>query len=296
MNTKTVAAATPTPADRPKRGEWSRLLLSSPLETVGFALVLFILGLAVFAPWIAPFDPDQQFPGMQLTALGANGHLLGTDELSRDIFSRVIYGTRVSVFAGFVSVTVGALIGCLLGMIAGMFGRLFDTLIMRGCDLLLAYPGILLGIVIVAVLGPGLVQVCIAVAFVNVPVFARLMRSAVLKERELEYVNAAIVQGASTSRILFRHIFPNSIGIVITQISAAAGHAVLLEASLSFLGLGVQPPIASWGSMLSKSRPFLEAAPMYALAPGFMLLVLVLGLNLSTDAIQRWFDPSRNRG
>ncbi len=116
-----------------------------------------------------------------------------------------------------------------------------------------------------------------------------------LKERELEYVNAAIVQGASNSRILFLHIFPNSIGIVITQISAAAGHAVLLEASLSFLGLGVQPPIASWGSMLSKSRPFLEMAPMYALAPGFMLLVMVLGLNLSTDAIQRWFEPARNR-
>lgn len=295
MNIKSAIADPVPTAARGQHRYWPRLLSSSPVETTGFLMVLFIIGLAILAPWIAPFDPDRQFSGMQLVPMGTDGHLLGTDELSRDILSRVIYGTRVSVFAGFVSVTVGALLGSLLGMIAGMFGRFFDTVIMRGCDLLLAYPGILLGIVVVAVLGPGLIQVCVAVAFVNIPVFARLMRSAVLKERELEYVNAAIVQGASNSRILFLHIFPNSIGIVITQISAAAGHAVLLEASLSFLGLGVQPPIASWGSMLSKSRPFLEMAPMYALAPGFMLLVMVLGLNLSTDAIQRWFDPARNR-
>jgi ABC-type dipeptide/oligopeptide/nickel transport system permease subunit len=218
--------------------------------------------------------------------------LLGTDELSRDILSRVIFGTRVSIAAGFVSVAAGSAIGIFLGMIAGMFRGVADAAIMRTCDFLLALPGILLGIVIVAVLGPGLAQVCIAVAIVNIPVFARLMRSAVLKERELDYIRASVVQGASTARILLKHILPNSISVVITQFSAATGQAVLIEAALSFLGLGVQPPTASWGSMLSTSRDYLATSPLYALAPGLMLFVFVLGLNLFSDALQRVLNPA----
>lgn len=277
---------------------WTRcrdMVQQHPFGVLGGVLVGLIVLIGVLAPWLAPLDPDMQMPGFRLAAPGEGGLVLGADELSRDILSRVIYGTRVSLAAGVASVSVGAMIGILLGMLSGMFGGKADALIMRACDVILAYPGILLGIVAVAVLGPGLVQVCVAIAFVNIPVFARLMRSAVLKESELDYVRAAQVQGASLPRILFHHILPNSIGVVITQISAAAGHAVLLEASLSFLGLGVQPPTASLGSMLSNSRDYLGTAPFYAIAPGLVLFVLVLGLNFFTDALQKGFNPTSKR-
>lgn len=286
----------PSLANRPTFWAHCRdLALQHPLGAFGGVLVSFVVAIGLLAPWLAPLDPDMQLSGMRLAAPGEGGLLLGADELSRDILSRVIYGTRVSLVAGVASVSVGALIGILLGMISAMFGGKTDALIMRACDVILAYPGILLGIVAVAVLGPGLVQVCVAIAFVNIPVFARLMRSAVLKERCLDYVKAALVQGASLPRVLFHHILPNSIGVVITQISAAAGHAVLLEASLSFLGLGVQAPTASLGSMLSKSRDYLGAAPYYAIAPGLVLFVLVLGLNFFTDALQKSFNPTSKR-
>lgn len=275
---------------------WLRQFLTQSGGASGFWLILVVVVIAVAASWIAPFDPNEQFANLQLLAPGTASHWLGTDELSRDILSRVVFGTRISIAAGFLSVAAGAAVGVLIGMIGGMFRGVTDAVIMRCCDFLLALPGVLLGIVIVAVLGPGLFQVCTAVAVVNVPVFARLMRAAVLRERELDYVRASIVQGASTARILVRHILPNSISGVIAQFSAATGQAVLMEAALSFLGLGVQPPTASWGSMLSKGRDYLSISPLYALAPGIMLFVFVLGLNLFSDALQRVFDPSARRG
>lgn len=283
------------PAGEGQRGTWLREILVHPGGTAGFSLILVVVAIAMAASWIAPFDPNEQFRSLQLSPPGVAGHWLGTDELSRDILSRVIFGTRISIAAGFMSVAAGAAVGVLLGMIGGMLRGVTDAVIMRCCDFLLALPGILLGIVIVAVLGPGLLQVCIAVAVVNVPVFARLMRAAVLKERELDYIRASIVQGASTARILLRHILPNSISGVIAQFSAATGQAVLMEAALSFLGLGVQAPTASWGSMLSKSRDYLSVSPLYALAPGIMLFVFVLGLNLFSDALQRVLNPSARR-
>jgi peptide/nickel transport system permease protein len=289
-------AAKPTVSRANANVAWLRQLLRRPGGAIGLGLIGLIVAVAIAAPWLAPFDPNQQFADLQLSPAGIGGHWLGTDELSRDILSRVLFGTRVSIAAGFVSVAAGAMIGIVLGMLAGMFRKLGDSMIMPVCDLLLALPGILLGIVIVAVLGPGLVQVCVAVAILNVPVFARLMRSAVLKEKELDYVRASIVQGASTARILIRHILPNSISVVITQISSAAGQAVLLESALSFLGLGVQPPTASWGSMLSKGRDYLSTSPLYALAPGVMLFILVLGLNLFSDALQRVLNPTTPKG
>jgi ABC-type dipeptide/oligopeptide/nickel transport system permease subunit len=285
---------TRTGADRP-RMTWLGELVGRPGGAFGLGLILLVITVAIVAPLIAPFDPNEQFSDLQLSPAGAAGHWLGTDELSRDILSRVIFGTRVSIAAGFVSVGAGAAAGIFLGMVAGMFRGFADVTIMRACDFLLALPGILLGIVIVAVLGSGLAQVCLAVAIVNLPVFARLMRAAVLKERELDYVKASIVQGASSARILIRHILPNSISIIISQLSAAAGQAVLIEAALSFLGLGVQAPTASWGSMLSKGRDYLAVSPLYALAPGLMLFVFVLGLNLFSDALQRVLNPAGRR-
>ncbi|HTJ59223.1 MAG TPA: ABC transporter permease [Devosiaceae bacterium] len=296
MTMQPEIAAQNLPLRAPRRSSALSQFLGRPGGVVAVVLIAAMLAVAIAAPWIAPFDPNQQFDDLQLSPAGVAGHLLGTDELSRDILSRVLFGTRVSITAGFLSVAAGAMIGIVLGMLAGMFQRLADTIIMPVCDLLLAMPGILLGIVVVAVLGSGLLQVCIAIAVLNVPVFARLMRSAVLKEKELDYVRASIVQGASTLRILVRHILPNTISVVITQLSAAVGQAVLIEAALSFLGLGVQAPTASWGSMLSNGRDYLSTSPFYALAPGLMLFVLVLGLNLFTDALQRVLNPTGPKG
>ncbi|WP_315927817.1 ABC transporter permease [Mesorhizobium sp. SP-1A] len=283
----------------PKPSLLGRLGRGRPLGNfagpIGVGLVGIAVLVAIFAPLLAPFDPNQQFAGLRLAAPGTAGHLLGTDELSRDILSRAIYGTRISLLVGFASVAMGASIGIVLGILAGMTKGVTDTLIMRACDILLAYPGILLGIIAVAVLGAGLTSVCIAVAFVNIPVFARLTRASVLRERELDYVKAAIVQGAGRWRIMTRHLLPNSIGSVVTQLSAAAGHAILLEASLSFVGLGVQPPTASWGSMLSKSREYLGIAPLYAIVPGLLLLILVLGLNFLSDAMQKALNPASKK-
>lgn len=274
-----------------RNGVLSRLI-RQPSGLFGLSLVLILILVAAFAPLIAPFDPNEQIRSLFLVAPGVDGHLLGTDELSRDILSRLIYGARVSILVGFFSVTIGGIIGVLLGMAAAMFGGVVETLIMRTADMLLAMPGILLGVVVVTALGPGLLQVCIAVALINVPVFARLMRSSVLREKELDYVRASMVLGAGNGLILFKHIGPNSIGVVVAQISAAAGAAVLIEAALSFIGLGVAAPTASWGAMLAKSRDYLAVSPLYALAPGFLVFVLVLGLNLFTDALQRVLNPS----
>jgi len=268
-----------------------REIASSASGLTGLTLVSLVIFIAILAPVLASYNPNEQFKGSQLVPAFSHAYWLGTDELSRDILSRVIYGTRVSLLVGFASVTSGAAIGIVLGLLAGMAGKLTDTLLMRACDIILAYPGILLGIIAVAVLGPGLVQVCVAVAFVNIPVFARLCRASVLRERELDYVKAAIVQGAGSMRITFRHVLPNSIGVVITQLSSAAGQAILLEASLSFIGLGIQPPTASWGAMLSKSREYLAILPSYAIVPGLLLLLFVLGLNFLSDALQKALNP-----
>ncbi len=289
-----MSAAAMEPAGARQQRRRFRLIkavLSKPSGLFGFAVVALITLAAVLAPWLAPCGPDTQFAGLRLAAATA-GHPLGTDELSRDLISRVLFGARISLLVGFASVAAGAGLGIIVGLISGMGSRIVDTLLMRACDILLAYPGILLGVITVAILGPGLTQICIAVAFVNLPLFARLMRASVLRERELDYVNAAVVQGSGLWRIMLRHVMPNSIGGVITQLASAAGHGVLLEASLSFIGLGIRPPAASWGTMLSSSRDYLTAAPLYAVVPGLLLMLLVLGLNLLGDAMHKALDPA----
>lgn len=286
-----VVEPTARPAAKPGRQRLIRALLATPSGLFGVLGVLIILLAALLAPWLAPCDPDTQFAGLRLVPAGQAGHWLGTDELSRDLLSRVLFGSRISLLVGFVSVSAGAGLGIVAGLIAGMGARWLDALLMRGCDILLAYPGILLAVMTVAILGAGLAQICVAVALVNIPIFARLMRASVLRERELDYVKAARVQGSSLWRIMLRHVLPNSIGVVITQLASAAGHAILLEASLSFIGLGIKPPAASWGSMLSASRDYLATAPLYAVVPGLLLLLLVLALNQLGDALHKALDP-----
>ncbi|NDL61697.1 ABC transporter permease [Acerihabitans arboris] len=275
----------------PGRFRLAKAMLGTPSGLFGLAGVVVITLVALLAPWLAPFDPDAQFAGLRLVPAGTGGHLLGTDELSRDLLSRVLFGSRVSLLAGFASVSAGAGLGIVAGLIAGMGARWLDAVLMRVCDVLLAYPGILLAVITVAILGAGLAQICVAVAVVNIPIFARLMRASVLRERELDYVKAAVVQGTGPWRIMLRHVMPNSIGVVVTQLASAAGHAILLEASLSFIGLGIKPPAASWGSMLSNSRDYLAVAPLYAVVPGLLVLVLVLALNQLGDALHKALDP-----
>lgn len=270
-----------------------QLVWARPSGQFGMVTLLLMLIVAVGAPWLAPFDPDAQFNGLRLLSFNTDGHWLGTDDLSRDILSRVIFGTRVSLWVGFVCVGVGSVLGVLAGLLSAMSGPKLDTVIMRICDILLAYPGILLGIMVVAVLGPGLNQIGVAVAFVNLPIFARLMRASVLREKELDYVRAAKVQGCGLWRLMIRHILPNSLGGVIPQLATAAGHAVLLEASLSFIGLGIKPPTPSWGGMLNQSRDFLMTTPLYAVVPGSMLLLLVFSMNQLGDAVQSAMNPVR---
>lgn len=269
--------------------------LRQSIGILGAAIVVGWILVAIFAPLLAPHEPNVQQAGVQLLPIGSNGHILGTDELGRDLMSRLIYGARVSIGVGLVAVAVGSTVGAALGMIAGYFGGIIDTLVMRASDITLAYPGILLGVVIVAVLGQGTPQVAISIAIINVPIFARLARSSVLRERELDYVAAARLGGCSWWRILFRHILPNSLGPLLVQASISVAHAVLIESSLSFLGLGAQPPTASWGSMLNESRAYLNQSASFAIFPGLALATLLLGLNFLADAIRNALDPTSGR-
>jgi len=259
---------------------WARV---SGRVTWGHCVLATLTFVALVAPVISPYDPNMQFTGMQLVPAGTPDHWLGTDELSRDILSRTIYGTRISMGVGVASVLIGASIGILSGIISATAHPIVGGFIMRVCDFLLAIPGVLLGIVVVSLMGAGISSVCIAIAIINLPDFARLMRASTLREKNLDYVRAARAQGAGYRRILVRHLLPNALPTSLGQLPVSIGQAILLEAGLSFLGLGVQAPTASWGAMLSKSRDYLALAPFYALVPGILLFLFVLALNKVSD-------------
>ncbi len=267
-----------------------RRVLGFPLGRFGLLVVLSLALIASLASYVAPYDPYVQHAGDELLAPSVT-YLFGTDEYGRDILSRLMYGARISFMVGVVSVVLGVVVGVSTGLIAGYWGGWVDAGIMRVYDALLAFPAILLGIAVASVLGPGVINAAIAVGIVSMPQFARISRAAMLGERGKEYVLAARTQGASDVRIVFRHILPNTLAPTIVQVSLAMAFAVLLEASLSFLGLGAQPPEPSWGSMLSASRSYLRVAPWYGVAPGVCLTVLLLGMNLLADAMRDALDP-----
>jgi peptide/nickel transport system permease protein len=279
----------------PGGGLWSdawRRLRRNPGALVGFALVMIFVLTAIFAPLIAPYGPREQL-GLANSFDGPSSeHLLGLDELARDEFSRVVYGARFSLIIGIVSVSVGLSIGLILGAAAGYLGGWIDTVIMRSMDVMLSIPGFLMAIGIVALLRPGLWQIMIAVGVTQIPIFARLLRGSVLAQRENDFVLAARSVGVPRRTILMSHILPNSISPVIVQGTLALATAIIDVAGLGFLGLGPQDPATpEWGTMLSGVNRYFQTGPHLALAPGFAIVISVLGFNLIGDGLREALDP-----
>ena len=265
-------------------------LKKNKLAVFGAFIIIFFVLVAIIAPFIAPYGYDQLHAGERLTGPSAQ-NWFGTDDLGRDIFTRIVYGARISLFVGFFSVTGALVMGTLLGVIAGFFGRWIDLLISRIFDVLLAFPSILLAIAIVAILGPSLQNALLAIAIINIPIFGRLVRSRVLSIREEEYILAAKALGMKNSRILFHHILPNSVAPIIVQATLSFGSAILEAAALGFLGLGAQPPTPEWGKMLSDARQYIQTAPWTVLFPGLSIMLVVLGFNLLGDGLRDALDP-----
>jgi len=279
---------------------WYRLR-RNPGAIAGFVIIACVVFIAIFAPLIAPFGPREQ----NLAALRGGccpgpsaEHWFGLDELGRDELSRIIYGARYSLLIGVVSVTVGFVFGSLLGAISGFFGGVVDTLIMRITDIWLTIPGFLMAIGIVAVLGPGLTQIMIAIGVINIPLFARLLRGAVLAQRENDFVLAARSVGVPRYQILGAHILPNAISPVIVQGTLALATAIIDAAGLGFLGLGPQDPSTpEWGTMLTNTVRFLQTAPHLAIIPGVAIVITAISINLIGDGLREALDPKlRGRG
>ncbi|MED1793118.1 ABC transporter permease [Brevibacillus nitrificans] len=257
-------------------------------------LLLLLCLMAALAPVLAPHDPTQMFQDHRME--GSSGDfMLGTDQFGRDLLSRIIYGARVSLVVGVSAVLVSVVFGTLFGLIAGYFGRWVDGFIMRCMDVLFAFPEILLALAIVAALGPGTFNTIMAIGIVNIPIFTRTVRGAVLSIKNLEYVESARAIGASTKRILFLEIFPNVTAPLLVQSSLAISGAILTESALSFLGLGIQPPDPSWGGMISEARRYMELAPGMIIWPCLAMTVTILACNMFGDAVRDILDP-RHRG
>jgi peptide/nickel transport system permease protein len=265
-------------------------LLRNRGALIGLAILAALALMAIFAPLLAPEEPNVMVPGDALAKPSAQ-YPMGTDQFGRDILSRIIFGARLSLQVGFIAVGIASAIGILLGMLAGYYGRWIDGLIGIVIDIMLAFPGILLALAIVAVLGASLVNLMIAVGIASVPTYARLIRGAVLSTRELTYVEAARVIGARDRTIMFKHIMPNVIAPTIVLATLGIGQAILVGAALSFLGLGPAPPTSEWGAMLSTGRNFLQQAWWITLFPGLAIMVTVLSINLLGDGLRDALDP-----
>ncbi|MCR6501120.1 ABC transporter permease subunit [Shinella sp. CPCC 101442] len=267
---------------------------------IGLFVFLFILFVAVFAPFVAPHSPSDQNRELLLMPTifqegGSWGHILGTDAVGRDILSRLIYGARFSLFIGLVVVTLSVVSGVLIGLVAGYFRGKVDTFIMRIMDIILAFPSLLLALVLVAVLGPGLVNAMIAISLVNQPHFVRLTRAAVMTEKSKDYVVGSKVAGAGTMRLMFLTILPNCLAPLIVQATLAFSAAILDAAALGFLGMGAQPPTPEWGTMLAEAREFIQRAWWVVTFPGLAILITVLAINLMGDGLRDALDPKLKR-
>lgn len=279
---------------RPRKGSFLHRLMRNPVGMQGAVMMALMLFVAVFAGVLSPYGPSDQF-GDQLLQAPSLQHPLGTDHLGRDVFSRIAHGARLAWMVGLVAVGLGAAGGVTLGLIAGFFRGWLDDLIMRAMDVILAFPRLIFLIAIVGVLGPSLLNALIGIGIGMMPAFARVTRGQVLSIKETDYVQAAISLGSGSTRVIRSHVFPNVLPILIVQASLAFSTAILAESTLSFLGLGSQPPEPSWGSMLNLSRAYMEYAPWLAIAPGLAVMISVLGFNQLGDGLRDVLDP-RLRG
>ena len=274
----------------PDDGHLIQRILSNKKAVFGGIIVLLLFLMAIFAPIIAPHDYiTMNLPNM-LKAPGGE-HIFGTDEFGRDIFSRIVYGARISLQVGFIAVGISLVIGTVLGAIAGYYGGIVDYIISSITDIAWALPVSLLAIALVAALGPSLNNLILAVSLVSWSGFARLVRGQFLTLREKEFVEAAKALGYSDSRIIFRHILPNAVAPIIVLTTLEVPKAIIIEASLSFLGMGAQPPTPSWGSIMNSGKDFILEAPWISIFPGLMIMIIVLGFNLFGDALRDILDP-----
>ncbi|SLM61327.1 MULTISPECIES: ABC transporter permease subunit [Dickeya] len=276
------------------RSPWRDFLhafVRHPMALFAGGFVLLLVLVALFAPWLAPWSPMES-DWMALGAAPSAGHWMGTDDLGRDVMSRIIYGARISLYIGIVSVSLGMAAGILLGLLAGYYGRWVDMLIMRGCDVLFAFPGMLLAIAVVAILGPGLNNVIIAVAVFSVPVFARIVRASTLSLKQAAYVEAVRCAGAPDRIILLRHILPGTLPSVIVYFTMRIGTSILTAAGLSFIGLGPEPDVPEWGNILAMGRSLMMAGQWHvSVFPGLAIFCTVLAFNLLGDALRDTLDP-----
>jgi peptide/nickel transport system permease protein len=274
-------------------GTATRRLLRNPVTLAGLVIVLVIALLGVLAPLIAPYGPKEGNPDATLQPPSWD-HPFGTDAIGFDIFSRVLYGARLDLGIALGAVGIALLAGCLLGAVAGFFGRFTDEVVMRGCDMLSAFPSFILALGVVAALGPSIPNLIFAIALVNVPVYARLLRARILSVREAQYVRAATAIGSSRPRVLFAHVLPNSMAPIFVQSTLQAGYAILEAAGLSFIGLGVRVPEAEWGVMVNMGLQYVVSGEWWiSFFPGIAIAVTVMGFNLIGDGLQDLLDPRR---
>jgi ABC-type dipeptide/oligopeptide/nickel transport system permease subunit len=275
---------------------------------IGLGIVIFLVLMAIFAPIIAPYEPNEILIGKEdvkprdppcVHAFGCDPetpqHIMGLDGNVRDEFSRIVYGARVSLTLGFFTVGIALIVGSLIGAVAGYLGGWLDNVLMRVMDVVLGFPSLLLAIAIVAVLGPGLQNALIAIAIVSIPAYARVMRAQVLSIKETDYVSASLALGASARQILFRRVVPNALTPLVVLATLGVATAILEAAGLSFLGLGAQPPLAEWGSMLATERNNVFTSPFLVFFPGLAIMITVLGFNLMGDGLRDALDPTLNR-
>lgn len=276
-----------------KRGQsaeiWRRFR-RNPGAMVGLFMLCVLIIMAVFAEVISPHDPIQQNLRNRLAPISSE-HFLGTDELGRDIFSRIVFGARISVSVGLIAVTISSIGGIVLGSIAGYYGGILDNIIMRFIDILMAIPGILLNISIVAAMGPGLQNVMIAIGVSSIPGYCRIIRASIMSIKGQEFIEASRATGASDFHIIVQHIIPNSLAPLIVQATLRIGGSILMCASLSFIGIGIVPPTPEWGSMLSTGRDFLREAPQLSTIPGLAIMWAVFAMNLMGDGLRDALDP-----
>jgi peptide/nickel transport system permease protein len=276
--------------DRPQRAWWSLpQRWRNPIGIVGAVVVLLTVVVAIAAPLIAPYDPDAQLAKRLLPP--SSEHLMGTDELGRDTFSRIVFGARVSLQVGIISVVIALLVGALLGVTAGFFGGRLDSWLMRAVDIMFAFPGLVLAIVIAGLLGASRTNAMIAIGFVYAPAFARVIRGSVLTVMSEPYVEAGRVVGSTNTRLVQHYVLPNIVAPLIVMTSVYLSSAILSEAALSFLGLGTQPPEPAWGGMLNLARTYMEISPWMAIFPGLAIMIVVLGFNFLGDGLRDVLDP-----